>query len=181
MATHRKTRQRHENENQLRFLTFSCFNRLRLFDNDAIKSAFVDQLRTTQDNTHFKISAWVIMPEHVHLLLMPNLPDHPIDDVLNKLKGPFAKRVLARWRELKAPILSCITDSKGNQSFWQSGGGYDRNIYSAEEALEKWQYIHDNPVKRRLVAHATDWIWSSARFFATGKDDWNLPISTDLV
>ena len=50
--------------------------------------------------------------------------------------------------------------------FWQRGGGYDRNATEPNTLLQLIDYIHNNPVRRDLVAKATDWIWSSARFYA---------------
>ena len=177
----RKTRKRFEHKNELRFLTFSCYRRLALYNNPNIRARFVQQIRDIQLATRFQLVAWVIMPEHIHLLLMPQFPDHPIDIVLDKMKGPFAKEVLARWRELNAPILPRVMDSAGKYHFWQVGGGYDRNIFSREEAEEKFHYIHHNPVKRQLVKRAVDWRWSSARWYEYGDDDWGLQMSPDLI
>ena len=46
--------------------------------------------------------------------------------------------------------------------FWQDGGGYDRNLRTAEELREMLKYVHNNPVRRELVARPEDWPWSSA-------------------
>jgi putative transposase len=51
--------------------------------------------------------------------------------------------------------------------FWQSGGGYDRNIDSGRTLLEMIDYIHLNPVRRGFVARAEDWKWSSAQQLLT--------------
>ena len=59
-----------------------------------------------------------------------------------------------------------LTDSRGSVRFWQRGGGYDRNIHTENELEEKIVYIHENPVRRGLVLQATDWRWSSARWYA---------------
>ena len=161
----KRRRKRYEIEHQPRFVTFSCYQRLPLFNNDAIKNHFVKHLMTKQDEMRFKLHAWVIMPEHLHLILTPNLPKQTVSTVLEKLKGPFAKQVIGRWRELNAPILSRIMDAHNKPHFWLAGGGYDRNIRDEEELVEKIAYIHDNPRRRRLVDNALNWRWSSARFF----------------
>ena len=49
----------------------------------------------------FQLLAWVLMPEHFHLLVVPCLPEHPVDQLLYALKAPLAQRVLRRWRELQ--------------------------------------------------------------------------------
>jgi putative transposase len=161
----RKLLKRREIVGHSRYLTFSCCHRLPLLQNDRIKQAFVDCLIRARQLHHFQLAAWIVMPEHVHLLLRPNLPDSPVPLVLNAIKSSLAHQVLARWREVKAPILARITDRGGAVRFWQAGGGYDRNIESYEETWEKMRYIHNNPVVRGLVAAPTDWPWSSARWY----------------
>jgi len=49
--------------------------------------------------------------------------------------------------------------------FWQSGGGYDRNIWSAEVVLDMIDYIHANPVRKGFVLLPADWKWSSASWY----------------
>mgnify|MGYP002625448905 CR=1 FL=1 len=178
---HRKTRKRFEHPNELRFLPFSCYRRLQLFNRPAIRDRFVEHLGAVQQATRFELFAWVVMPEHVHLLIVPNLPDEPVSRVLEQLQGPFAKQVLARWRELDAPILQRLVDATGRHHFWQAGGGYDRNIFTSRESQEKFHYIHNNPVSRGLVDRAVDWRWSSARWYADGTDDWPVIMSPDWV
>jgi putative transposase len=166
----RKTRKRYEIAQQPRFLTFSCYQRLPLFDNDAIRNAFVDQLALSRKRLGFKLIAWVVMPDHVHLIVVPDPPRLTISMLLSDLKRPFAARILERWRELNAPILHRILDAKGCHHFWQAGGGYDRNLYTLEELLEKIEYCHANPFVRGLVEATCQWRWSSARWYAGMRD-----------
>jgi putative transposase len=174
MLPHRKKLRRYENPGELRFLTFSCYGRLPLFKNDRIKAAFVEEIAITQIAFSFGLIAWVIMPEHVHLLIFPHLPEYPVSTLLKRLRGNFANRVLRQWRELEAPILPRLHDSAGKEHFWQRGGGYDRNVYTEVEIQEKFDYIHNNPVNRKLAARAIDWRWSSARWYECGKDEFGL-------
>ena len=144
----RKRLRRFESPSHARYLTFSCRHRLLLFQNDAIKHVFAEHVAKTRKRTGFHLLAWVIMPEHVHLLIWPSLPEHPVADVTSRLKREFARKVITRWRELKAPILTKLTDADGRTRFWQPGGGYDRNIITEHELREKIDYIHANPVRR---------------------------------
>jgi putative transposase len=113
------------------------------------------------------------MPEHVHLLLWPRLPEHPISSVLRELKRGFALKVLTRWRELNAPILSRLQTPDGRNRYWQGGGGYDRGVWTGDgEFHEKLRYIHNNPVTRGLVKSPTEWRWSSAWAWAH-KSKWS--------
>ncbi len=99
-VVHRKIRRRFDIPHHARFLTFSCYKRHTLFANDRIKNAFVAHLIKTREETRFRLLAWVVMPEHVHLLIEPRLPAFPVAVVLSRLKGGFANRVLGRWRKL---------------------------------------------------------------------------------
>ena len=111
------------------------------------------------------------MPEHVHLLIRPRLPEMPVAEALRRIKGPFAVEVSRRWRAKQARVLKRVTIPSGRVRFWQPGGGYDRNIWSPEEVIEKINYIHRNPVKRGLCERATDYPWSSARWYAGMRED----------
>jgi putative transposase len=165
----RKTRRRFEIAGQPRFLTFSCYHRLPLFKNDTIKTAFVDHLRNTRTRLGFRLLAWVIMPEHVHLVLIPGVGS-TMPLVLSAIKRPFAARVFDRWRDLHAPVLARLCDAKGVAHFWQAGGGYDRNLVTSAELLENINYCHTNPQARELVSSATDWVWSSALWYSGRRD-----------
>ncbi len=161
MPEPRKKRRRYEIEGHARFLTFSCYRRLALFGSSAIRDAFAERIFLARSRLGFKLLAWVIMPEHVHLLVLPL--ESTVPSILSATKRPFSAMVLGRWRELRAPVLDRIRDRSGAERFWQAGGGYDRNIFSEGELREKIRYIHENPVRRGLVEREEDWAWSSAR------------------
>jgi putative transposase len=55
----------------------------------------------------------------------------------------------------------------GMRRFWQKRF-YDFNVWSSEKKKEKLNYIHANPVQRKLVAHPEEWPWSSWSFYASG-------------
>jgi len=167
----RKTRRRYDIPGHLRFLTFSCYQQLPLFKNDAIKDVFVRRLAVVREQQSVGVIAWVIMPEHVHLLIQPKSNDTPMAKILQSIKGPVAQHVILRWQTINAKrVLDRITTPNGQLRFRQAGGGYDRNVISQHEAEEKIGYIHQNPVRRGLVKQATDWAWSSARWYAGDRD-----------
>lgn len=94
------------------------------------------------------------------------------------MKKPFAQRVIARWVQLRAPVLDRIRLADGTHHFWQPGGGFDRNIRSDAELWKEICYIHDNPVIAELVERAEDWAWSSARWYSGDKVG-AIPIDND--
>ncbi len=153
---------RYETPGDARFLTFSCHDRLALFEDGQIKDLFVERLHEVRNETGLKAFAWVVMPEHVHLVVLPRLPGWPIAKTMARLKRPFARTVLARWRQVEAPILRRLVDSRGVPCFWLRGGGYDRNIRSPDDLIEKIKYVEENPVRRGLEHRCDEWKWSSA-------------------
>jgi putative transposase len=171
----RKTLRRREIPLGIRFVTCSCLDRKPLFEHDRIKAEFVRTLQRTREHHRFALLAWVIMPEHVHLLMIPRLPESPVAAILNMLKSTFSRTVLARIRSDRDPALASMISRTGTLSFWQSGGGHDRNLRDEAKLTEAIRYIHQNPVERGLVANPVEWTWSSARWYA-GDRTGGLPI-----
>lgn len=168
-TTRRKQLRRFELPGHARFLTFSCYARLPLFLDEDIKTLFVDRLIAVRTERPFDLYAWVIMPEHVHLLVKPMLPGHPVPELLRSLKRPIGQRVISSWKRNDDPRLMQLRQADGSHRFWLAGGGYDRNIISEDEFAEKLLYIHRNPVKRGLVDRPEQYKWSSANWYGAER------------
>lgn len=154
-------------------LTFSCYRRQRFFDEAWIRDVFLDCLRVARKRHGFLVWAYVVMPEHVHLLVAPQGCN--VRDILRSIKQPTSQRVIAQLKRARSPLLHRMESRarRGNSpySFWQVGGGYDRNLFSSKAIWAAIEYIHQNPVRRGLVDQAEDWPWSSCRSY------WELPSS----
>ena len=109
------------------------------------------------------------MPEHVHLLVAPRERDVPIGRFQGEVKEKTARLAIA-WLEANArhwlPKITVREGSRTRRRFWQPGGGYDRNVDSSDTLVNVVNYIHINPVKRRLVEKPEQWPWSSAEWYA---------------
>jgi putative transposase len=127
----------------------------------------------------YDLWAYTIMPEHVHVVLLPHAGAR-IAEILTTLKQSVSKRALLWLRENAPHFLKRLEDVQPNGRrafrFWQRGGGYDRNLRTVEDVYEKIEYIHNNPVRRGLVTAAADWTYSSACAWETGEDR---PIAID--
>lgn len=124
--------------------------------------------------TPFDLWAYVIMPEHVHLVLLPK-ENATVSAILTTIKQSVSKRAI-HWLKQNSPeYLNNLKDSQPNGKehyrFWQRGGGYDRNLRSVRDIHEKIRYIHQNPVRRGLVKKTVDWKWSSVTAWKTGLDE----------
>jgi putative transposase len=129
------------------FVTFSCHLRLPHLATPQARDVFASSLERTRQSYGFAIDSYVIMPEHVHLLLTEP-EDKSLSVALQALKISVAKRLKPR-------------------PFWQHRF-YDFNVYTERKHMEKRRYIHRNPLTRGLVGHPKDWPWSSFRHWASG-------------
>jgi len=172
VAENRKKLRRWETRTP-RFITCSCYKRLPLLGDSRWRDEFVLTLAAARERLGFKLVAWVAMPEHVHLIIVPT--DIAMPKTLTALKQPIAQRAIKRWRALDAKILDSLAVGDGRFRYWQAGGGFDRNLRGLDDLAEKIAYIHRNPVKRGLVERETDWAWSSARWYA-GMTEGAIPI-----
>jgi putative transposase len=146
---------RYYGRGHLHFLTFSCYRRLPLLNTVRARNLFVDALEKIRERHQFLVVGYVVMPDHVHLLIGEPAKGTP-SMVLQALKQRVS-------RDLRK------TERDGDlQRFWQARF-YDFNVHSAKKRMEKLDYMHANPVKRGLVKNPAAWVWSSWSFYAAGK------------
>ena len=143
---------RFQNTGQSHFVTFSCYHRHPYFSTPELFDLFVHTLEEMRSHFQMCVYGYVVMPEHVHLLLNEP-PQSTLADAIHDLKLSFAKRA----RSLRAPGQ--------DRSFWQKRY-YDRNVRDYREFIIKLRYLHRNPVKRGLVSEPAGWPWSSYRHYA---------------
>jgi putative transposase len=171
---HRKLCKSYNTPGEAHELTFSCFRRLPLLSKNRTRQWFVEALDKARRSRDFLVWAYVIMPEHVHVIVWPRQPVYEIRLIRAALKIPVQRKALAYLRKNQPTFLERLRDSQPNGEvhyrFWMRGGGYDRNIQEATTLRTMIDYIHNNPVRRGLVSDPTDWPWSSARFYAGAKD-----------
>ncbi len=174
MNSHRKLCRSYNTPGEAHELTFSCFRRLPLLSKDRSRQWFIEALDQARQRRDFFLWAYVIMPEHVHVIVWPRQPVYEIRLIRTALKIPVQRKALAYLRRQAPEFLEQLRDSQPNGEvhyrFWQRGGGYDRNILEVTTLHTMMDYIHNNPVRRGLVSQPTDWPWSSARFYAGSED-----------
>jgi putative transposase len=136
---------------QLHFLTFSCYQRRPFFGSAGSRATFESALERVRQRYELRVYGYVVMPEHVHLLI--NEPDRgTLAQAMQSLKQGVARRLALRSAD----------------PFWQARY-YDFNVWSERKFVEKLRYIHRNPIKRGLVARPEDWAWSSFRHYLSGE------------
>lgn len=157
----------YQDPGHLHYLTFSCYRKLWLFKSPSLYANFLKILQQARLRLRFKLYGFVLMPNHVHLLLYPE-PDLSLSTILRAIKQPSAYSGLNYLAAHQPALHAQLEVNRGGQSehrFWQAGGGYDRNIYRDETFVHTLEYMHYNPVRKKLVTSPRDWPWSSARFY----------------
>jgi putative transposase len=152
----------------LHFVTFSCYRRLPLLGTARRRDLFLRTLEAVRRQYRFIVVGYVIMPEHVHLLVSePERRDLSV--ALKALKQAVARRVLSAMRRRSGSRQGeLFPGASVSTSFWQARF-YDFKIWTAKKRVEKLRYMHRNAVKRGLVTSPEQWRWSSFRAYALGE------------
>jgi putative transposase len=149
----------------LHFITCSCYRRQPLLNTPARRKLFVTILEETRSRYRFVVHGYVVMPEHIHLLITePEIGDPSV--VMKVLKQGFARRLKRRRRRESAAQQALWSLSR--LPVWQKRF-YDFNVWSERKRIEKLRYMHRNPVRRGLVEKPEQWKWSSFRAYLYGE------------
>jgi putative transposase len=150
----------------LHFITCSCFGRQPLLGTPRRRDLLLTVLEQVRRRYQFVVVGYVVMPEHIHLLIGEPQEKTP-STVMQALKIGFARRVIAEEHRQGVRHFSCLSSS-GAQHIWQKRF-YDFNVWAEHKRIEKLRYMHRNPVKRGLVASPELWRWSSFRAYFLGE------------
>jgi putative transposase len=169
-------------ENYCHFVTSKTYRSTRIFSEDKVTNLLIKTIYEVRNKLRFKLIGFVIMPDHIHLMVVPG-ERNTISDVMRHIKGWFARKYNKLSRGINSPDYGISVHRAGNSSLpnksqihragnlsqpeakvWQVSF-YDHVIRNRKEFVERLNYIHYNPVKARLVDTPEDYKYSSA----TGK------------
>jgi putative transposase len=148
------------------FITCGCYRRQPLLGTPRRRDLLLTVLEQVRRRYQFVVAGYVVMPEHIHLLISEPLEKTP-STVMQALKLGFARRVLAQERRQRNPAQAVLFD-RAPQHIWQKRF-YDFNVWTEPKRIEKLRYMHRNPVKRGLAASPELWRWSSFRAYFLGE------------
>jgi putative transposase len=129
-------------------INFCCYHHLPYLNTAESRDIFEHSLEQTRRKYYFDILGYVVMPDHVHLLVSEP-PAHPLSRAIQSLKLSVSKQLPQR-------------------PFWQDRY-YDFNVIAMPTLIEKLKYIHRNPVRAGLVETPEEWPHSSYRTYLTGE------------
>lgn len=136
----------------LHFLTFSCHGREPRLATPLSREIFEKTLEESRKWYGFYVAGYVVMPEHVHLLITE----------------PERAKLSIALQMLKQNVSRQMREPEGGL-FWLARY-YDFNVWTEAKRIEKLRYIHRNPVARGLVGSPEDWMWSSFRHYLSGAE-----------
>jgi len=156
------------------YITTVVYNRLPIFTSASYAIAFIDSLNFYRYKQQYKILGYVIMPDHVHLLIwLQGLPT--ISDIMRDLKK-FTSVHLIRQAEVEGnqawlAAFKQAGDKTGRSQnkVWQDSF-WDKIVYSDKMLRQKLNYIHRNPVRAGLVELVEAYPYSSYRNYVDGDD-----------
>ncbi len=168
-------------DSQALYITAVAKDRLPVFQTDAIKTITCQAIDEARTSCGFLLFAYVIMPDHMHLLT--DNPRSKPSEVLRYIKGTIAHRVIEHLKEKNhESSLEKLRheDWKRNHrhSLWQ----HETNVFqvfSEGVFMQKVNYINLNPVRAGLVERVIDYRWSSTRYWQRCETE-DEPLKVDL-
>ena len=159
------------------FVTTTIVNFLPIFRNEALAKIVLDNIRIYSQKCHIQVHGFVIMPNHLHLLLTVG-HEVSVSQFMGRMKEYSAKEIV-NWclRNKETGLLTVFStaakESKRGHKYqvWQKR--FDNVVIIREDdLLIKLNYIHNNPLQERwnLCEKTEDYRFSSAKYYFTGED-----------
>jgi REP element-mobilizing transposase RayT len=160
-------------QDELHFVTFQIVKWIDIFTRQVYRDIVIDNLRFCQQHKGLEIFAFVIMSNHVHLLVRSER--EALSDTIRDLKSYTAKKMLeaitAEAESRREWMLDLFEFSarqhKRNETYqvW-THENHAEVAYGNRFIDSKINYIHENPVRAGIVEKAEDYLYSSARNYA---------------
>jgi putative transposase len=165
--------------NTFHYITAVTFQRVPIFLNDIACGLFIETLAEIRSIHPLKLVGYVIMPDHVHLIINPKIAE--ISVILRKVKGKSARKILDWLIENghDKSLNKLRLDVKHREyAVWQKDSS-SIDLFSPRFLRQKLNYIHMNPVRADLCEAPQDWRWSSySAYFPKAAIE--VPIQIDI-
>jgi putative transposase len=160
-------------DNFVYFFTATVVEYIPVLDSDSVKEFIIESLNFYREEYLTKINAYVIMPEHIHLIVRSDSGENVkkfIQHLLRKVSINIivhTRSLLTNkpYRQVSKERLNIFTKharGKAIHRVWKERAKGEP-IYSDRVMKQKLDYIHMNPVKRGLVKNPEDYPYSSFR------------------
>jgi putative transposase len=151
------------------FITTTCHKFLPLLEPEAVKKIIIENLIFYNKKYNCKVICYVIMPEHIHMILYFE-GENKLIEYMRDFKKYSSVQIRRLYQDAGDPVVSKLKYKYRTQDFkvWKDRFD-DVFLYSRRVILIKVNYIHQNPVKAGLCEKADDYRYSSASFYKNGE------------
>lgn len=160
------------------FVTDTVVDWVDIFSRPSYKHIILESLKYCQEQKGLLIYAWVLMTNHLHMIVGSN-GENKVSDIMRDFKKFTSKEIIST---LKSDIKESRRDwmlnrfeyagrndkKITNSRFWQEGNDA-QEIFLQDYFNQKLEYLHQNPVKAEIVNNPEDYRYSSAIDYAGGK------------
>ncbi len=171
------------NPEETYFLTMTVVDWVDVFTRPVYKDIIADSLQFCQEKKGLVVYSWVLMTNHLHLLVQVE-QGKKLGDIIRDFKRFTANNIIEaiksenesrrEWLLHKFEWNTKFKSSHEHYQFWQAGN-HAKECFTAEFIKEKLYYIHENPVRAGIIEYPEDYLYSSARNYA-GKQG-RIPIT----
>ena len=159
------------------FLTFTVVDWIDIFTKSVYKTIITDALNYCSENKGWKIYAWVLMSNHLHLVVQTQSPFR-MSDTMRDFKKFTSKKIIEAIQQVPESRREWLLD-KFSYHARCTGRAKDYKLWkddnhaicldNATMTLQRIDYIHHNPVAAMIVVNADDYLLSSANVYAGSK------------
>ena len=160
----------------LYFTTTTVVDWVDIFTRPLYKHIILESLTYCQKQKGLDIYAWVLMTNHLHMIVGTSKPEFTLGDILRDFKKYTSKKIIesieSNPEESRKKWLLNLFGFAGkndkkikNYHFWQEGNHIE-HLYSYDFYKQKLNYIHMNPVRREIVQKPDEYLYSSAPNYA---------------
>lgn len=166
------------NQNELHFVTFTCVGWVDVFTRLQFKKILIDSLKHCIANKGLNLHAYVIMSNHIHLIISAK-ETYRLSDIIRDFKKYTTRTILceliegrfesrSEWMLRLFKYYAKFNTNNKRFQLWKRGN-HPIELSSFKFINQKLNYIHNNPVKAQIVWRAEDYVYSSAGWYLRGE------------
>lgn len=163
------------------FVTITCLDWKPILEDDRIKNIIIESLTYLTTHNRISVYAFVIMSNHMHLIWQM-LGDHKRENVQRDFLKYTAQKVIKYLEHHDKDLLAALLIQAKDRKYqvWQRNS-LGVPLWSDSVLWQKLEYIHNNPVKAGMCRDASEYVYSSARFYFKDDNMWKFLSSCQWV
>jgi REP element-mobilizing transposase RayT len=171
-------------EGHVYYVTTVVYDRLPVFTRPSFVIPLFDSLNYYRHKQEFRLLGYVIMPDHMHLIIWPS-GQATVSEIMRDYKKFTSRRIIRQAEVEQIQGWTMAFEQAGQETgrsrhkVWQDSY-WDVNIYNERFLRQKLNYVHRNPVRAGLAETPEEYVYSSYRNYVNGED-WLIEIDREWV